>query len=63
MFEPSDEQEGDALMTVETEHVESQKMRKDEQQEDMFELVPVVTQSEDTDSYELYITVESTENR
>jgi hypothetical protein len=50
-------------MTVDTEYVKSQKMRKDEQQEDMFELVPVVTQSEDTDSYELYITVESTENR
>jgi len=28
----------------------------------MFELVPVVTQSEDTDSYELYITVESKES-
>ncbi|ERG91351.1 MAG: hypothetical protein J07HQW1_01385 [Haloquadratum walsbyi J07HQW1] len=62
MFEPSDGQEGYTLMTAETEHMGFEKMTKDEQEQRMFELVPVVTQSEDTDSYELYITVESKES-
>jgi hypothetical protein len=42
MFEPSDEQEGDALMIVDTEHVVSKKMRKDEQ-EAMFEPILSLT--------------------
>jgi hypothetical protein len=62
MFEPSDGQEGYTLMTAETEHMGFEKMTKDKQEQRMFELVPVVTQSEDTDSYELYITVESKES-
>ena len=42
VFEPSDEQEGDTLVIVDTEHVVSKKMRKDEQ-EAMFEPILSLT--------------------
>lgn len=61
MTEQNDNEEY-TLITVDTEHVVSEKVRRDEQ-EAVFELepgyMPVVEEYEDEDGYELYVTVES----